>query len=117
MIIDINSIVACPRSLHCRACAANYDYELDQWLLFHLQRRKSKAGDLQDPEHSIRDLPRYRGTLEGSVLPSRQRPWRREGDCEPTSFVGGLWLMISKVGNQKLCGGIYDTTSEHPNVW
>ena len=99
-----NGITACSCSPRCRARSANHcDYELDQRLLFYLQRRKTKARDLQDPEYSIRYLPRYRGTLEGTVLSSRQRPRRREGVRESISLISGSCLTI-RSGKSKALG-------------
>ena len=88
-----NGITACSCSPRCRARSVNHcDYELDQRLLFYLQRRKTKARDLQDPEYPILYLPRYRGTLEGTVLSSCQRPRRRGGVRESISLISGSCL-------------------------
>ena len=58
----------------CHSCSVHHDPDLVQLPLFiHLRKRKVEAGDLQDPEYFLRDLLRYRGPLEGSLLPSPKR--------------------------------------------
>ena len=61
------------RTVTCRSCS-NHDLALDQELLVHSPRRKTKTRNLQDPECSHTDFRRYQRALEEDVFSSRSKP-------------------------------------------